>query len=227
MSFFCLDELQNDEHLEKDYDISREVQDPIEDLEKLKSHPGGAISYETIKKERSLVGFTSTNDITINGITFYINPHFAETKKVFFKIGNEPKNDREKEHGEIDILTNKEYIEVKTGNFVDKPNGFSGKDVEKMEKYRDYVNGKPKIFDKNGNLIDLSNKILVLQIDQNKISPMVLAQMRKLSSPHILRFANGSEIKISEVPFEGKYRKPTTFKGMQKVGTLKEYKEII
>ncbi|MGH1516618.1 hypothetical protein [Chryseobacterium sp. JK1] len=84
LSFFCLDELKNDEHLEKDYDIGREVQDPIEDLEKLKSHPGGAISYETTKKERLLVGFTSTNDITINGITFYINPYFAENNKDLF-----------------------------------------------------------------------------------------------------------------------------------------------
>lgn len=71
LSFFCLDELKNDEHLEKDYDIGREVQDPIEDLEKLKSHPGGAISYETIKKERLLVGFTSTNDIIINDFFLY------------------------------------------------------------------------------------------------------------------------------------------------------------
>ncbi|MFZ4929383.1 hypothetical protein [Chryseobacterium sp. Mn2064] len=84
LSFFCLDELENDEHLEKDYDIGRQVKDPIEDLEKLKSHPGGAISYETKRKERLLVGFTSINDITVNGITFYIEPYFAEQNKDLF-----------------------------------------------------------------------------------------------------------------------------------------------
>ncbi|SMO69846.1 hypothetical protein SAMN06265171_10520 [Chryseobacterium rhizoplanae] len=181
----------------------------------MKTKPDDGIS--TIKEVRVMMSLS--DDVIFVGGAIH-----KDTKHVFFKIGNE--EPKILEHGEIDILSNKEYIEVKTGNFVIKPNGLSGGDIEKMEKYKGYVNGKPKIFDKVGNQIDLSNKILVLQVDQNAISPMVLAQMRKIGSPDIIRFANGSEIKMSDVPYEGKYRKPATFKGMPIVKSLQEYLNI-
>lgn len=83
-STFFLDELEEDEHLEKGYDTARYVENPRNDLELLKSHPGGAISYQNDNEDQLLVGFSSIDDMTINGILFYTRTYFAEKDKELF-----------------------------------------------------------------------------------------------------------------------------------------------
>ncbi|WP_299677216.1 hypothetical protein [uncultured Dokdonia sp.] len=123
-------------------------------------------------------------------------------------------------------MTDRELIEFKTGKFMDKINGLSSKDIEQFDKYRKMINGSVKIYDENGNLMDFSDKLVVLQLEEKAVAPMALAQLRKKNTIDIIRFGNGYEIEMINVPFDGKRRKPRSFKGMKLVNTLEAYINI-
>ncbi len=109
---------------------------------------------------------------------------------------------------------------------MDKINGLSSKDIEQFDKYRKMINGSVKIYDENGNLMDFSDKLVVLQLEEKAVAPMALAQLRKKNTIDIIRFGNGYEIEMINVPFDGKRRKPRSFKGMKLVNTLEAYINI-
>ncbi|MDQ1161448.1 hypothetical protein QE422_001816 [Chryseobacterium sp. SORGH_AS 447] len=180
-------------------------------------------------KEKPKEGISAIKEIRVmmslpDDIIFIGGSIKKDTKEVFFKVGNESINIEE--YGEIDILSNKELIEVKTGNYVIKPKGLSEKDLKQILKLKRLRNGDPQIYDQNKKIYNLSNKLLVLQVDQNEISPIVLAQLRKQGALDVIRLGNGSEIKISEIPFDGKYRKPSIFSGMPTIKSLQDYLNI-
>lgn len=79
LSFFLLNEIIDDEHLDEDYDLIRSVVNVQETLDILKNHKGGGGLMYKKNMSNVIVNFKSLNDKEIEAIIFEADEYLGET----------------------------------------------------------------------------------------------------------------------------------------------------
>ncbi|WP_299677210.1 hypothetical protein [uncultured Dokdonia sp.] len=213
-----------------DWDVDSQTQLSADEISKLKSLKGGEATIKSINnlKNKDITNYISSIKevrvmMSLNDNVIFVGGAINKfDKEVFFKTGNE--KERIKEFGEIDILTDQELIEVKSGKHGTNINLGLKKDVhDQLLKLKRLIGGNPEIFDENKNKIDLSGRILILQIESAKIAPIALAQLIKQKKVDLLRLGDGKDIKLSNVK---KKIKPSDYKGEKLISSIEEFNNI-
>ncbi|WP_336703399.1 hypothetical protein [Chryseobacterium indologenes] len=183
----------------------------IDSLAELSTHANKENYISLIKEVRVMM--TLQNNALFLGVSISKD----RTKGISFNKNNNGLN----ELTEIDIITDKELIEVKSGNWgiADRSSG----DYKKLVIQKDLIYGKPPITDEHNRKIDLSGRIFVLQIESNKINAKVLAAIRKDNAVDKLKFGNGNIIIINDL----KEVKPTKLKNAPFVSSTEDFNKLI
>ncbi|GAB5419083.1 MAG: hypothetical protein Crog4KO_05910 [Crocinitomicaceae bacterium] len=128
-----------------------------------------------------------------------------------------------KKFTELDIVTSSEMIEIKSKGFGTKAS-LSGKNREQFGKHRDIRNGKENIYDEKGARIDLSDRKLVLQVETQKISPRILAEIKINQFHDEVRLGNGTVINIHSL---NSVKKASKLKGKLPVSNADQFNKLV